>query len=341
MRNNSEKESGVKKSAVLLMSLGPEISSQVLKLLPEKMIQKVTYEIAHTENVEPKEKEKVIDDFADMIAARESVLSGGIEYARNLLTRALGTSKANEILEVLGRIEQSEEKPYSVLRKADTHQLANILINEHPQTIALVMCYLQPDKAADILSFFPSELQTEVAERIGVINRASPAVIKKIEATLKDKFFNIGESDEESKNIGGVKKLVEILNAVDRTTEKNILNELSKTQPELAEDIKANIFVFEDIVTLDRSSIQRVLREVSNEDLALALKGASEEVTSTIFANLSKRAEELIREDMEFMGPVRLKTVEEAQSRIVGVIRRLDDADEIIIGRGDSNSIIV
>jgi flagellar motor switch protein FliG len=201
------------------------------------------------------------------------------------------------------------------------------------------MCYIQPDKAADVLSLFPHELQTEVAERIGVINRTSPAVIKKIESILQNKFSNIIESDTE--NIGGVKTLVEILNSVDRTTEKNILNDLEKTQPELAEVIKANLFVFEDIVTLDKSSIQRVLREVDNEQLVLALKGASEEVATVVYANLSKRAADTVREDIEFMGPVRLSTVEEAQHKIVGIIRRLEEAGEIVIGRGDSDSIIV
>jgi len=214
-----------------------------------------------------------------------------------------------------------------------------MLSNEHPQTIALIMCYIQPDKAADVLSLFPHELQTEVAERIGVINRTSPAVIKKIESILQNKFSNIIESDTE--NIGGVKTLVEILNSVDRTTEKNILNDLEKTQPELAEVIKANLFVFEDIVTLDKSSIQRVLREVDNNELAIALKGAVEEVQNVIFNNLSKRLSTMIKEDMDFMGPVRLRDVEEAQQRIVGIIRRLEDSGDIIISRGGGDELIV
>ncbi|WP_312651480.1 flagellar motor switch protein FliG [Proteiniclasticum sp.] len=332
------KENGIKKAAILLISLGPEISSQILKMLPDEMIQKVTYEIANIEYVEPHERELVISDFMDMASAREYILDGGLDYARNLLNKALGSVRAKEIIEVLTQIQQ-REKPFAILRKADTHQLANMLANEHPQTIALIMCYIQPDKAANVLALFPHELQTEVAERIGVINRTSPAVIKKIEAIVQSKFSSIIESDSE--NIGGVKTLVEILNSVDRTTEKNIISDLEKTQPELAEVIKANLFVFEDIVTLDKSSIQRVLREVDNEQLVLALKGASEEVTTIVYANLSKRAADTVREDIEFMGPVRLSTVEEAQHKIVGVIRRLEEAGEIVIGRGDSDSIIV
>ena len=332
------KDNGIKKAAILLISLGPEISSQILKLLPDKMIQKVTSEIANVKYVEPKEREKVIEDFMDMASANEYILDGGMDYARNLLTKALGTERADDILQEMSQMEL-KEAPFAILRKTDTHQLAGMLANEHPQTIALIMCYIEPSKAAEILSMLPNNLQVEVAERIGVINRASPEVIKRIETILKIKFENNMES--ESENIGGVKKLVEILNSVDRNTEKSILGDLEKTQPELVETLKASLFVFEDIVTLDSGSIQRVLREVSNEDLALALKGASEEVTSTVYANLSKRAAETLHEDIEFMGPVRLKTVEEAQHRIVGVIRRLEDAEEIVIGRGDSDSFVV
>jgi flagellar motor switch protein FliG len=332
------KDNGTKKAAILLISLGPEVSSQVLRMLPDRMIQKVTCEIANIKQVEPKEREKVMQDFMDMASASEYILDGGIDYARDLLTKALGNSRANEVLQEMDNAQQ-KEMPFSVLRKADTSQLASMLINEHPQTIALIMCYIQPDKAAEVLSMFPNVLQAEIAERIGVINRAAPEVIKKIETILQDKFKDISESDNES--IGGVKKLVEILNSVDRDTEKNILSDLEKTQPELVEIIKASLFVFEDIISLDKSSIQRVLREVPNEDLVLSLKGASEEVTSIVYANLSKRASETIKEDMEFLGPVRLKTVEEAQHRIVGIIRRLEEAGEIVISRGDSDSFVI
>ncbi len=332
------KDNGTKKAAILLISLGPEVSSQVLRMLPDRMIQKVTYEIANIKQVEPKEREKVIEDFMDMASASEYILDGGIDYARDLLKKALGPERADEVLEELSQI-QRKEMPFAVLRKADTAQLAGLLLNEHPQTIALIMCYIQPDKAAEVLGAFPSELQADIAERIGVISRTSPEVIKRIEAILQDKFKNIVEEDNES--IGGVKTLVDILNSVDRNTEKSILSDLEKTQPELVEVIKANLFVFEDIVSLDKGSIQRVLREVPNEDLVLALKGASEEVSSTVYGNLSKRAAETLKEDMEFLGPVRLKTVEEAQHRIVGVIRRLEEAGEIVIGRGDSDSFVV
>lgn len=332
------KISGAKKAAVLLIALGPETSSQILKLLPDHLIQKVTYEIANIDYVNPEEREKVIEDFIDMVSAKQFLLDGGIDYARNLLNKALGTQRAREVIDVLNQIQQ-REKPFAIARKADPQQLTNLLVNEHPQTIALIMCYMQPDKAAMVLSQFPFELQTEIAERIGTINRTSPAVIKKVEGIMENKFSSLFESEMET--VGGVKTLVEILNSVDRSTERNIISDLETTQPELAEVIKANLFIFEDIVSLDKSSIQRILREVSNEDLVLALKGASEEVSNVVFSNMSKRASEMLKEDIQFMGPVRLSTVEEAQRKIVGVIRSLDEAGEIVIGRGEQDSVIL
>jgi flagellar motor switch protein FliG len=332
------KNNGIKKAAVLLIALGPETSSQIIKLLPDYLIQKVTYEIANINYVEPYEREKVIDDFLDMASAKQYVLDGGLEYAKNLLQKALGTQRAKEVMDVLNQMKQSE-KPFSIARKADPRQLTNLLLNEHPQTVALIMCYMQPDKAALVLSQFPVELQTEIAERLSTISSTSPTVINRIERIMEEKFSSLVGNDSET--IGGVKTLVEILNSVDRGTERNIISSLEETQPELAETIKSSLFVFEDIVNLDKASIQRTLRDVSNEDLALALKGASEQVASAVFSNMSKRAAELLKEDIQFMGPVRLSTVEEAQHRIVGIIRRLDEAGEIVIGRGDQDAVVL
>lgn len=332
------KNNGIKKAAILLIALGPETSSQILKLLPDHLIQKVTYEIANISYVEPYERDKVIDDFLDMASARQYVLDGGIDYAKDLLNKALGSQRAKEVMDVLNQLKQSE-RPFSIARKADPRQLTSLLLNEHPQTIALIMCYMQPDKAALILSQFPSELQNDIAERLGTINRASPTIIKKIEKIMEDKFSNLLES--ESETVGGVKTLVEILNSVDRNTERNIISNLEVAQPDLADSIKSSLFIFEDIVNLDKGSIQRTLREVSNEDLALALKGASDQVTSVIYSNLSKRSADLLKDDIQFMGPVRLSTVEEAQHRIVAIIRKLDEAGEIVIGRGDQDAVIL
>lgn len=333
-----ESKRGIKRAAVLLMALGPEISSQVLKLLPETIIQKVTFEIANTDFVQYSERDRIIDDFIEAAAKNETNLNGGIDYVRDLLNRALGSQRAKEVMDMLTQIQQNE-RPFAIARKADSQQLTNVLLKEHPQTTALILCYLQPEKAALVLSQFPFELQTEIAERIGTINRTFPTVIKKIEKILESKFSNLVENDMET--VGGVKTLVGILNSVDRGTERNILGDLETKQPELAEIIKSSLFVFEDIVNLDRNSIQRTLRDIENEDLALALKGASEEVTNIIYNNMSQRAVEILKEDIQFMGPVRLSTVEEAQQKIVGVIRKLDEAGEIIIARGDQSDIIL
>ena len=330
--------SGVRKAAILLIALGPETSSQILKSLPDSLIQAVTYEIANIEYVSPEERELVVGEFMEMAAAKEFFLDGGIDYAKDLLTKALGGQRAKEVIDILTQAQQ-KERPFAIARKADPQRLTNVLINEHPQVIALIMCYMQPDKAAIVLSEFPLDLQSEVAERIGKINRTSPVVIKQIEEILESKFS--GFIDGEVETIGGVKSLVEILNSVDRSTEKNIIGVLESKEPDLAEEVKANLFVFEDIINLDKNSIQRILREIDNDDLILALKGASEEVADLIYANMSQRAGEMIREDLQFMGPVRLSAVEEAQQKIVAIIRMLDEAGEILMGRGDQDSVVL
>lgn len=328
---------GKKKAAILLISLGQEIAPQILKVLPDKIIQEISYEIGQTDYVLPEERDVVVEEFINIISAREYVLEGGAEYARDLLHKALGNQKAKDIIDMLHQLQQ-KERPFSIARKADPDQLTKLLIGEHPQIVALVMCYLQPDKAALVLSSFPEDLQADIAERIGTISRTSPSIINKIEEIMENKLSNVLESNAET--VGGVKSLVDILNSVDRTTEKNILSDLDQKRPELAEEVKSSLFVFEDIVELDRASIQRILREVDNDDLVLVLKGASEDVSGVIFENLSNRATEMLKEDIRYMGPVRLSTVEEAQRKIVDIIRRLDETGEIIIERGDSDSII-
>lgn len=334
----AKKNDGIRKAAILLIALGPDTSSKILKRLPNDLIQEVTNEIASIDYVESQEKNQVLENFVDMASARQYVLDGGYDYAKNLLNKALGSETGDEVLDVLSQIQQ-RQKPFAIARKADTAQLINLLLGEHPQTIALIMCYIQANKAAVVLSEFPRELQIEVSERICNINRASPDTIARIESIMEDKFSNLIENRMET--VGGVSTLVDILNSVDRGTEKNIIGDLEKTNLELAETIKASLFVFEDIITLDRGSVQRILREISNEDLALALKDASEAVYTTIFSNMSERASEMLKEDIEFMGPVRISTVEEAQQKVVGVIRRLEEAGEIVISRGDQDGVIV
>lgn len=328
---------GLKKAAILLISLGSETSAKIMKNLPDSYIQKVSYEIANIDYVNPEERDTVINEFIEMSQAREYVIDGGIDYAKNLLNMAIGPQRAKEVIDMLNQI-QLRERPFNIARKADPQQLTNLLLNEQPQTVALILCYMQPEKAAIILAEFPLELQSEIAERIGTITSTSPAIIEKIEKVIENKFSNYIENDLET--VGGVRTLVEILNSVGRSTEKNIISVLEEKQPELAEEIKASLFTFEDIVTLEKGDVQKVLRDVKNDDLALALKGVSDEIKSFIYSNLSTRAVETLKEDLQFMGPTRLSAVEEAQQRIVTVIRRLDEKGEIYLRRGESDAII-
>lgn len=333
-----KKLTGVQKAAILFITLGPEISAGIIKKLPEREIQKITYEIANMTSIKQEQKLDVLSEFIEMNKAKDYLIEGGIDYARDLLAKALGSQRAKEILDKV--IEVTEQyRPFAIARKADAHQLMNVINSEHPQTIALILCYLQSDKAGQILSSLSEELQGEVAYRIATMSNTSPMVIKEIEKVLNQKLSSVVRSDVTT--IGGVETIVDILNQVDRTTEKNITEELEREDQELAERIKQSMFVFEDIVTMDDVSIQRVLRELDNKDVALALKGCSEEVANCIFRNQSKRAATALKEDIEFLGPVRLLDVEKAQQKIVAIIRRLEDAGEIIVARGGEDAIII
>ncbi|HIY57635.1 MAG TPA: flagellar motor switch protein FliG [Candidatus Tetragenococcus pullicola] len=328
---------GIKKAAILLISLGSETSSKIMKLLPEDVIRKVSYEIANTDLVQPEERDQVLQEFVETSSARQYVLDGGIDYAKDLLNQALGPQRAKDVIDILTQI-QLRERPLNIVRKADTQQLTNLLLNEHPQTVALVLCYMQSEKAANVLSQFPDKMQVEIAERIGLISSTSPAVLERIEGVIENKFSNLVENNSE--NVGGVNTLVEILNSASRGTEKNILSDLEKRRPELSNEVKSSLFTFEDIVGLDRLDVQKVLRDVDNNTLVLALKGATEDIRSFIYTNLSTRAVQNIQEEIQFMGPTRLSAVEEAQQTVVAVIRKLDEAGEIYIGRGEQDAVV-
>ena len=333
-----EKLTGIQKAAILFITLGPDASSGIIKKLPEKDIQKITYEIANIVSVKSDQRQTILDEFMEMNKAKDFLLEGGVDYARNLLSKALGSQRAKEILDKVME-ETQQYRPFSIARKADAHQLLNVISNEHPQTIALIMCYMQPDKAAQIMAALPLDLQSEVSYRIATMSSISPMVVKEIEKVLNGKLSSVIRTD--SAVVGGIESLVDILNQVDRTTEKNITEGLEREDAELAEKIKESMFVFEDIITLDDVSIQRILREIDTKDLSLALKGCSEEVANTIFKNQSKRAAASLKEDMEFLGPVRLMDVEKAQQKIVGILRRLDEAGEIVLSRGGEDAIIL
>lgn len=334
---DKEELKGIQKAAILLIALGPEKSSLIFKHLKEDEIEDLTLEIANTKSVTIQVKEKVINEFYEVCLAQQYIAEGGIGYAKELLEKALGADKA---MDVIGKLTASlQVKPFEFVKKTDASQLLNFIQDEHPQTIALILSYLSAAQSAQILGALAPEKQADVARRIATMDRTSPDVIKEVERVLESKLSSLVNQDYTI--IGGVDAVVEILNTVDRGTEKHIMETLEVEEPELADEIRKKMFVFEDILLLDDRSIQRVLRDVDNNDLAIACKGSAEEVQNAIFSNMSKRLAEMIREDMEFMGPVRMKDVEEAQQKIVNIIRKLEDSAEIVISRGGGDEIVV
>ena len=333
----TEEINGVQKAAILLISLGPEKSANVFKHLKEDEIEQLTLEIANTRSVSPAMKDAVLDEFYEVCLAQQYIAEGGIAYAKELLEKSLGAERAKD---VIGKLTASlQVRPFEFVRKTDANQLLNFIQDEHPQTIALILSYLPSAQSAAIISALTPDKQTDVAKRIAQMDRTAPDVIKEVEKVLEQKLASLVNQDYTI--VGGVDSIVEILNTVDRGTEKHIMESLEIEDPELADEIRKKMFVFEDILLLDDRAIQRVLRDVDNADLGVALKAANEEVQNVIFKNLSKRLAAMIKEDMEFMGPVRMKDVEEAQQKIVSVIRKLEDAGEIVISRGGGDEIVV
>ena len=328
---------GVQKAAILLITLGPDKASNVFKHLKEDEIEQLTLEIANTRSVSQSLKEEVLDEFYEVCLAQQYIAEGGIGYAKDLLEKALGSEKA---MEVIGKLTASlQVRPFEFIRKIDASQILNFIQEEHPQTIALILSYLSTGQASSIIAQLPQDKQADVAKRIAQMDRTSPDVIKEVERVLERKLSSLANQDYTL--AGGVDAIVEILNTVDRGTEKHIMETLEIDEPELADEIRKKMFVFEDILTLDDRSIQRVLREVDNNELAVALKSANEDVQNAIFNNLSKRLATMIREDMDFMGPVRMKDVEEAQQKIVNIIRKLEDSGEIVTSRGGGDELVV
>lgn len=337
-RHQTQQLGSRQKAAVLLIALGPEAVSKIFKHLREDEIETLTLEIARLGRISSEARRQIVAEFYEMCMAQEVMSEGGIDQARKALEAAFGTDKANEVVNKV--IQTLQVLPFDFVKKTDPSQLLSYIQDEHPQTIALILAHLSPNQAAAVLSGLPQELRAEVARRIAIMDRTPPEVIREIERVLERKLSGAMMTQAFSA-AGGVKSLVEVLNWVDRTTEKTILESLTETSPELADEVKKLMFVFEDITMLDDASIQKVLREVDTKELALALKGVGEEVQQRIFKNMSERASTMLKEDMEFMGPVRLRNVEEAQQRIVGVIRRLEEAGEIVVARGGGEEIIV
>ena len=337
MATNTQDYTGIQKAAILLIALGPERSADIFKHLKEDEIEELTLEIANTRSVSPQVKEDVLNEFYQICLAQQYIAEGGIGYAKELLDKALGEEKAQEVITKLTA--SLQVRPFEFVRKTDPSQLLNFIQDEHPQTIAMILSYLTSAQAALVIGALPPEKQADVAKRIAMMDRTSPDVIKEVERVLEKKLSSLVNQDYTI--VGGVDAIVNILNTVDRTTEKHIMESLEIEEPELADEIRKKMFVFEDILLLDDRAIQRVLRDVDNADLGVALKAANEEVQNVIFKNLSKRLAAMIKEDMEFMVPVRMKDVEEAQQKVVSVIRKLEDSGEIVISRGGGDEIVV
>lgn len=329
---------GLQKASILLLTLGSDLSSRVLKQhFPESEIERITYSISNLGRVPEEIRDAVLDEFIELRSVREHIVHGGVKHAREILEKTVGHGKAEEIIRRL--TQTAAIIPFSSLRKTDPKHLISFIKDEHPQTIALILSYLDPSQSAAILSAMPQEVQSDIARRVATMERTSPEIVHEVQRVLENKMTTV--VSVEQTQVGGVESLVNILNMVDRAAEKSILEDLENEDPALAEEIRKRMFMFEDIVKLDDVSIQRILREVNTKDLAVALRGAAEEVKNRIFKNMSQRAGQMLKEELEYMGPVRLKQVEEAQQKIVKVIRALEENGEIIIARGGEDAIVL
>ena len=337
MYNEPKPMTSYEKAAILFIALGGEYAAKVFEHMDEDEIESITLEIANNRHVPLEKKNAVISEFYSLMMANDYVSTGGLEYAQGVLEKALGADKATEILQRLTT--SLQVRPFEFLRKTDPSQLLNFLQNEHPQTIALVMAYLSPDQAGIVMSGLSVDAQADVAKRIALMDRTSPDVIREVERVLEKKLSSL--STQDFTIAGGVPSVVEILNRVDRSTERAIIESLEVDSPELAEEIKQLMFVFEDIIMLDDRSLQLVLREVDNKDLSLAMKATSDEVAEKIYKNMSKRAADMLKEEISYMGPVKIRDVEEAQTKIVNVIRTLEDKGVIVIVRGGGEGMLV
>jgi len=334
----ASKISGLEKASVLLMCLGVDLSSKVLQYLSESEIERVLLALSRTTVVPPEVRHVVLEEAHELTQDGVSMVANGIDYSRQLLSRAVGPRRGAEILERISAHQQLSS--FEMLKNADPAQVANLLQDELPQTIALVLSYLEAKVAADILTNFPKELQIEVTLRLATMDRVSPQVVQVVERDLKNKLSGV-LSEADFRATGGVSFLVKMLNQVDRGVQKTILEALEATNPKLVEEIRANMFTFDDLIKLDDRTMQRVLRDVNKSDLALALKAAPERLKEAVFRNLSERARENLKEEIEILGPQLAKNVYAAQRRIVEAVRALEEAGEIVIAGGGAEYEVI
>ncbi|MBQ3644860.1 MAG: flagellar motor switch protein FliG [Candidatus Riflebacteria bacterium] len=327
---------GKAKAAILLVFLGPETSRVILQSLSDQEIETLTIEIAKQRKISTEEKLSVLFEFEQMMMARKFYAEGGLEYAKLLLEKTVGPGKALEILARMGTSLQLQ--PFEAARTADPSQLATLIQNEHPQLVAMIMAYLQPEKAAVVLQSMDHDSQLEIAKRLALMDRTSPDITREVENYLEEKLSSIIGQD--LTNVGGIEPLVNILNSVDRATEKTIIETMEVQEPILADEIKKKMFVFEDVVLIDDRGLQRLFKEIDQKDLSLALKGVTDEVKEKFYKNMSKRAAEMLKEDMAYMGPVRMRDVDQAQQRIVKLVKKLESKGEIIVSRPGEEEMI-
>lgn len=329
---------GADKAAVLLMALPAEASAAVLRHLPDEKVERVTIKMLQAEAVASEAQESVLQEAHTIAAAQQYIAAGGIEYARRLLTQALGPERAEAILERL--IATLESQHFHFLADVEPGQIATFLHNEHPQTIALILSYLGAHQTAAVLSHLPEKLRPQVSMRLASMDAINPAVVEQVETALKKKLATVLSSNADRNKTGGLDYLVKVLTQVDRSTERAILDELDASAPDLATDIKKRMFIFENLMLLDNRAVQRVLRDVDSKDLALAMRGATQGVKEHVFNNMSQRAAQTLREELETSPPVRLRAVEEAQQKVVAVVRQLEEAEEITIARGSGDVML-
>ena len=331
---------GRRKAAILIACLGAEPASKVLASFTEEEVEQLTLDLSGIGTVDADLKSNILDQFYEMAVAKRFVAQGGIEFAKDLLERSFGAERA---FEILNRLQSSlQEVPFQFLKKADPSQISSFIQEEHPQTIALIIAHLQPAIAAIILSSMPQAVQSDVVIRIATMDRTAPEIVREVERVLERKMAAV--FSQGFTFAGGVKEVAEILNMIERTAEKTIMADLEERDPELADEIAKLMFTFEDLVYVDDAGIQKALREIESKDLALALKASNQDVSEKVFRNMSERAREMIKEEIEFMGPVRMRNVEDAQQKIVAVIRRLEESGEVVIsgrGGGGTDEILV
>ncbi len=332
------KLTGRQKAAAIIISLGAEDASKIYKYLKEDEIEQLTYEISRLQHLSPEVMEETLKDFYDVCLTQKVITEGGFEYAKNVLEKAFGAQTATSLLERVTKTLRT--KAFEFIRKSDYKNLLTIIQNEHPQTIALVLSYARADQASAVISELPKEKRMDVVERIAKMDRTSPEIIKQVEEALEKKYNSMVTSVDFTE-IGGVNYIADIMNNMDRGNEKYIFDELSKKDVKLADEIRKRMFVFEDIVMLDSMGIQRFLREIDSKDLVFAIKGSNKEVTDILFSNMSTKMAENIKSELEYTHNVRLRDVEEAQQRIVSVIRRLEEEGELFIAKGGKDDIIV